>query len=158
MHWRPVAASPPPVTPWARRAPVSIVGALIWRPRRHQVAQPAPHLQQQSVLGGSLQNPEIPAPVPKALRLHSGCQAFGTLRPNVCRRFFVWYNQDHHHAGPGLMTPDQNSITVNPKVSRPPARAHRTTPSAPILSASSESPRTTRQTHCRLDQSASKDP
>ena len=24
-----------------------------------------------------------------------------------CRRFFNWYNQDHHHAGIGLMTPDQ---------------------------------------------------
>jgi putative transposase len=24
-----------------------------------------------------------------------------------CRRFFDWYNQDHHHASIGLMTPDQ---------------------------------------------------
>jgi Integrase core domain len=24
-----------------------------------------------------------------------------------CRRFFIWYNQDHHHAGIGLMTPEQ---------------------------------------------------
>jgi hypothetical protein len=24
-----------------------------------------------------------------------------------CRRFFDWYNQDHHHSGIGLMTPDQ---------------------------------------------------
>lgn len=24
-----------------------------------------------------------------------------------CREFFTWYNQDHHHAGIGLMTPDQ---------------------------------------------------
>jgi putative transposase len=24
-----------------------------------------------------------------------------------CRRFFDWYNRDHHHAGIGLMTPDQ---------------------------------------------------
>ncbi|MDB5394853.1 MAG: integrase [Rhodospirillales bacterium] len=24
-----------------------------------------------------------------------------------CRSFFDWYNQDHHHAGLGLMTPDQ---------------------------------------------------
>jgi len=24
-----------------------------------------------------------------------------------CRRFFTWYNQDHHHGGLGLMTPDQ---------------------------------------------------
>ena len=26
---------------------------------------------------------------------------------SFCRRFFHWYNQDHHHAGIGLMTPDQ---------------------------------------------------
>jgi putative transposase len=26
---------------------------------------------------------------------------------DFCRRFFSWYNQDHHHAGIGLMTPDQ---------------------------------------------------
>ena len=24
-----------------------------------------------------------------------------------CRDFFIWYNHDHHHAGIGLMTPDQ---------------------------------------------------
>jgi putative transposase len=24
-----------------------------------------------------------------------------------CRRFFTWYNRDHHHVGTGLMTPDQ---------------------------------------------------
>lgn len=24
-----------------------------------------------------------------------------------CRDFFTWYNRDHHHAGIGLMTPDQ---------------------------------------------------
>ena len=24
-----------------------------------------------------------------------------------CRRFFAWYNQEHHHVGLGLMTPDQ---------------------------------------------------
>jgi len=26
---------------------------------------------------------------------------------SFCRQFFDWYNQDHHHAGIGLMTPDQ---------------------------------------------------
>jgi putative transposase len=26
---------------------------------------------------------------------------------SFCRGFFGWYNQDHHHAGIGLMTPDQ---------------------------------------------------
>ena len=26
---------------------------------------------------------------------------------SFCRRFFDWYNQHHHHAGIGLMTPDQ---------------------------------------------------
>jgi len=26
---------------------------------------------------------------------------------DFCRRFFTWYNEDQHHAGIGLMTPDQ---------------------------------------------------
>ena len=26
---------------------------------------------------------------------------------SFCRQFFNWYNQDHHHAGIGLLTPDQ---------------------------------------------------
>ena len=26
---------------------------------------------------------------------------------SFCRRFFDWYNRDHHHTGIGLMTPDQ---------------------------------------------------
>jgi hypothetical protein len=36
-------------------------------------------------------------------------QRFGSIEDarNFCRRFFDWYNQDHHHAGIGLMTPDQ---------------------------------------------------
>jgi putative transposase len=34
---------------------------------------------------------------------------FGSIEDAVafCRQFFTWYNQDHHHAGLGLMTPDQ---------------------------------------------------
>jgi putative transposase len=36
-------------------------------------------------------------------------QRFETIEDarNFCRLFFNWYNQDHHHAGIGLMTPDQ---------------------------------------------------
>ena len=36
-------------------------------------------------------------------------QRFGSIEDAkaFCRRFFGWYNQDHHHAGLGLMTPDQ---------------------------------------------------
>ena len=36
-------------------------------------------------------------------------QRFGSIQDAkaFCRRFFDWYNQDHHHAGIGLMTPDQ---------------------------------------------------
>jgi len=36
-------------------------------------------------------------------------QRFGCIEDakSFCRRFFDWYNQDHHHAGIGLMTPDQ---------------------------------------------------
>jgi transposase InsO family protein len=36
-------------------------------------------------------------------------QRFGCVEDakSFCRGFFDWYNQDHHHAGIGLMTPDQ---------------------------------------------------
>jgi len=36
-------------------------------------------------------------------------QRFGCIEDAkaFCRHFFTWYNQDHHHAGIGLMTPDQ---------------------------------------------------
>jgi len=36
-------------------------------------------------------------------------QRFGCIEDAkaFCRCFFTWYNQDHHHAGIGLMTPDQ---------------------------------------------------
>jgi putative transposase len=36
-------------------------------------------------------------------------QRFGCIEDarSFCRRFFDWYNQDHHHSGIGLMTPDQ---------------------------------------------------
>jgi putative transposase len=36
-------------------------------------------------------------------------QRFGCIEDatTFCRQFFDWYNQDHHHTGIGLMTPDQ---------------------------------------------------
>ena len=36
-------------------------------------------------------------------------QRFGCIEDakTFCRGFFNWYNQDHHHAGIGLMTPNQ---------------------------------------------------
>ena len=36
-------------------------------------------------------------------------QRFGCIEDarSFCRAFFTWYNQDHHHGGIGLMTPDQ---------------------------------------------------
>jgi len=36
-------------------------------------------------------------------------QRFGCIEDakTFCRYFFTWYNQHHHHAGIGLMTPDQ---------------------------------------------------
>jgi len=36
-------------------------------------------------------------------------KCFGSIEDarSFCRGFFDWYNQDHHHAGIGLMTPDQ---------------------------------------------------
>jgi putative transposase len=36
-------------------------------------------------------------------------ECFGCIEDatSFCRGFFDWYNQDHHHGGIGLMTPDQ---------------------------------------------------
>jgi putative transposase len=36
-------------------------------------------------------------------------QRFGCVEEarGFCRPFFDWYNQDHHHPGIGLMTPDE---------------------------------------------------
>ncbi len=36
-------------------------------------------------------------------------KCFGCIEDarQFCREFFAWYNQAHHHAGLGLMTPDQ---------------------------------------------------
>jgi putative transposase len=70
-----------------------------------------------------------------------------------CRFFFDWYNQDHHHAGIGLMTPDQvhygqagdiydarqqtldNAFSVNPSrfVNKPPAPPQNQRQSGSIL-------------------------
>jgi hypothetical protein len=39
---------------------------------------------------------------------HTRLAEYATLfRPKGCRSFFDWYNPQHHHAGIGLMTPDQ---------------------------------------------------
>ena len=75
---------------------------------------------------------------------------------DFCRRFFAWYNQDHHHAGLGLMTPDQvhygQAEAVHAARQSTLDRAFRSNPERFVTKAT----RTTRQTHRRLDQSASK--
>jgi putative transposase len=46
----------------------------------------------------------------KTLKYHPQCpRRCGCIEDAraFCRRFFTWYNQDHHHVGIGLMTPDQ---------------------------------------------------
>ena len=48
----------------------------------------------------ALQDAEVSTPISQAFRLHRGGEDF-------CRSFFDWNNQDHHHSGIGLMTPDQ---------------------------------------------------
>ena len=62
---------------------------------------------------------------------------------SFCRRFFDWYNQDHHHAGIGLMTPDQvhygqidavhaaRQFTLNRAFDKNPARFVNKTPTPP---------------------------
>jgi len=72
-------------------------------------------------------------------------QRFGCIQDAkaFCRGFFDWYNQVHHHAGIGLMTPDQvhfgqadqvhaaRQITLNGAFSRNPERFVRKQPEPP---------------------------
>ena len=72
-------------------------------------------------------------------------QRFGCIQDakTFCRSFFDWYNQDHHHAGIGLMTPDQvhygqadqvhaaRQITLDGAFSRNPERFVRKEPQPP---------------------------
>ena len=72
-------------------------------------------------------------------------QRFGCIQDakTFCRGFFNWYNQDHHHAGIGLMTPDQvhygqadqvhaaRQITLDGAFSRNPERFVRKEPEPP---------------------------
>ena len=72
-------------------------------------------------------------------------QRFGCIEDarSFCRRFFDWYNQDHHHAGIGLMTPDQvhygqvdavhaaRQVTLDRAFSTNPARFVNKTPTPP---------------------------
>jgi transposase InsO family protein len=62
-------------------------------------------------------------------------QTTGEAR-TLCRRFFAWYNEDHHHAGIGLMTPDP--LPTGPQ-STSPAKPPWTPPSSTHPSASSAS-------------------
>src|SRR4051812_10703475 len=56
---------------------------------------------------------------------------------DFCRRFFEWYNQHHHHAGLGLMTPNQVH-TAKPTTSMPPDSGPLITLSAPTPGQSGE--------------------
>src|SRR4029077_6510198 len=72
-------------------------------------------------------------------------QRFGCIQDakSVCRAFFNWYNQDHHHAAIALMTPDQvhygqadqvhaaRQITLDGAFSRNPERFVRKEPDPP---------------------------
>src|ERR1019366_6463256 len=72
-------------------------------------------------------------------------QRFGCIEDakTFCRSFFDWYNQDHHHAGIGLMTPDQvhygqadqvyaaRQITLDGAFSKNPERFVRKEPEPP---------------------------
>jgi putative transposase len=57
-----------------------------------------PHVSNDSVLGGAVQDVEVPPGVPRVLRLDSGCRA-------QCHVLFAWSNTEHHHSGRGLLTP-----------------------------------------------------
>ena len=73
-----------------------------------------------------------------------------------CRRFFAWYNEDHHHAGSGLMTPDQIHFgQADALYTEPPGNPRRGIPKhTGALRASTA--KTTAGPDSRLDQPAEK--
>jgi transposase InsO family protein len=72
-------------------------------------------------------------------------QRFGCIEDarSFCRHFFDWYNQQHHHGGIGLMTPDQvhygqadavhaaRQVTLDRAFAENPARFVNKTPTPP---------------------------
>jgi putative transposase len=80
------------------RDDVQARGVPARRPRRHQDALPALHLDGQPLLGGPVQDIQVPAWLPRSLRLDPARTLLG-------RDFFPWYNHEHRHCGIGLMTP-----------------------------------------------------
>ena len=70
------------------------------RPLRHRVERPPSHVQRRFRLGTPLQTLGYQPGLP---------QRFGCIEDarTFCRAFFDWHDRDHHHAGPGLTTPDR---------------------------------------------------
>ena len=68
------------------------------RSGRDQDPWPAARLERQPVLGSAVQDPEVPAGLPGAVRFDPG-------RARALHDFFHWYNTEHHHSGLGLLTP-----------------------------------------------------
>ena len=58
-----------------------------------------PHVSDDNpYLRGAVQDAQVPARLPRALRQHRGC-------PRPLPAFFPWYNDEHRHSGIGFMTP-----------------------------------------------------
>ena len=72
---------PPGHRPWAAHDPrrpragddLEVRRVPARRPGRHQDPQPAARLQRQPVLGGAVQDAQVPARLPRAVRLDPGC-------------------------------------------------------------------------------------
>ena len=83
-------------------------------------------------------------------------QRFGCIEDarSFCRRFFDWYNRDHHHSGIGLMTPDQVHYGQTDAVHA--ARQTHTRSGVPRQPGAlrQQAAHPARQTNRRLDQSA----
>jgi len=84
---------------------------------------------------------------------HSFPQRFGCIQDakTFCRGFFNWYNQDHHHAGIGLMTARPRCTTVKP------TKSHGRPAQITLDGAFSRKPRTLRQKGARTARKADRD-
>ncbi len=70
---------------------------LLAGPRRHPIPFPAPRQQRQPLLRGAVQDPQVPARLPRRLTSIEAARAH-------CQNFFGWYNNQHRHGVLGLHT------------------------------------------------------
>ena len=118
------------------------------RPRHRQEPQPAPRVQRQPLLRGPVQDAQVPARLPRPLRLASRTPA-----PSA-RSFFAWYNTEHRHSGIGLLTPADVHLDGHAEIHAGPRGHPRRRLRRPPRALRPPAADAARSAHRRLDQPA----